>query len=95
MCSAEVVHVSKATLRRFGSGGVSSPCASFLSRGAFASGVVFGFFFTMTPLRAAFSGFLEGTDADFGGAADAVSVAGAGGGDFTVTLAATALYRAR
>ena len=28
---AEVVHVSKATLRRFGSGGVSSPCASFLS----------------------------------------------------------------
>ena len=91
----EVVHVSKATLRRFGSGGVSSPCASFLSGGAFASGAIFGFFFTMTPLRAAFVGFLEGADVDFGGAAGTVSGAATGGGDFTVTLAATALYRAR
>ena len=49
----------------------------------------------MTPLRAAFVGFLEGADVDFGGAAGTVSGAATGGGDFTVTLAATALYRAR
>lgn len=48
----------------------------------------------MTPLRAAFDGFLEGAVVDFGGAVVTVSVGGAGGGDFTVTLAATALYRA-
>ena len=50
----------------------------------------------MTPLRDAFGSFLEGTDADFGAAtADTVSAAaGTGGGDFTVTFAATALYRA-
>jgi hypothetical protein len=93
MCSAEVAHVSKATLRRFAFGDASSPCASFLSRGAFASGAAFGFFFTMTPLRAGFGGFgfLEGADAGFGAAADTVSVGGTGGGDLTVTLAATAL----
>ena len=49
----------------------------------------------MTPLRDAFAVFLEGADAGFGAAAGTVSVAVAGGGDFTVTLAATALYRAR
>jgi hypothetical protein len=47
----------------------------------------------MTPLRAGFGGFgfLEGADAGFGAAADTVSVGGTGGGDLTVTLAATAL----
>ena len=51
----------------------------------------------MTPLRDAFGNFLEGADAGFGtAAADTVSAAaGTGGGDFTLTLAATALYRAR
>jgi hypothetical protein len=51
----------------------------------------------MTPFRAAFGGFgfLEGADAGFGTAADTVSAAGTGSGDFTVTLAATALYRVR
>ena len=98
---AEVVdwrnHDSKATLRRFGSGDASSPCASFLSfvlsRGAFASGADFGFFFTMTPLRDAFGGFLEGAGAGFGAVVGTDSAAGTGGGDFTVTFAATALYR--
>jgi len=89
-------HDSKATLRRFGSRDASSPCASFLSfvlsRGAFVSGAVFGFFFTMTPLRDAFGGFLEGAGAVFGAAVDTDSAAGTGGDDFTVTLAATALY---
>jgi hypothetical protein len=47
----------------------------------------------MTPLRDAFSDFLEGAGAVFGAAIGMDSAAGTGGGDFTVTLAATALYR--
>ncbi len=73
-------HDSTVTFRRFGSGG------------AFASGADFGFFFTMTPLRDAFVGFLAGTDAVFGADAEADSTAGAGGGVLTITFAATALY---
>jgi hypothetical protein len=73
-------HDSTVTFRRFGSGG------------AFASGADFVFFFTMTPLRDAFVGFLAGTDAVFGADAEVDSTAGAGGGVLTITFAATALY---
>ena len=83
-------HDSTTTFRRFGSGdGLSAPAPS---GGAFASGADFVFFFTMTPLRDAFVGFLAGTDAVFGADADADSTAGAGGGVLTITFAATALY---
>jgi hypothetical protein len=90
-------HDSTATFRRFGSGDGSSCAASLaafaLSGGAFAAGAGFDFFFTMTPLRAAFVGFFAGTGALFGAAADADSTAGTGGGVLTITFAATALYR--
>ncbi len=46
----------------------------------------------MTPLRDAFVGFFAGAGAVFGAVTDADSIAGTGGGDFTITFAATALY---
>jgi hypothetical protein len=45
----------------------------------------------MTPLRDAFVGFFAGAGAAFG-ATDADSIAGTGGGDLTITFAATALH---
>jgi len=46
----------------------------------------------MTPLRDAFVGFFVGAGAVFGAEADADSTAGVGGGDLTITFAATALH---
>jgi hypothetical protein len=67
-----------------------------LSGSAFASEADFDLFFTMTPLRDAFAGFFAGADAIFGGAADTGSATGtAGGGDLTITFAATALSEER
>jgi hypothetical protein len=67
--------------------------AFVLSGGA---GADFDFFFTMTPLRDAFAGFFAGTGATLGGVADTGSAAGtAGGGDLTITFAATALSEER
>ena len=89
-------HDSTATFRRFGSGDVLSCFALSVlapSKGAFASGAGFDFFFTMTPLRGAFVSFFTGADAVFLVVADAGSTAGAGGGVLTITFAATALYQ--
>jgi hypothetical protein len=49
----------------------------------------------MTPLRGAFAGFFAGTDAVFVGVTDTGSAAGTGGGDLTITFAATALNEER
>ena len=89
-------HDSMATFRRLGFGErlsrtVSSVLALF--GGAFDAGIDFDFFFTMTPLRAAFVGFFAGTGALFGAATDADSTAATGAGVLTITFAATALYR--
>ena len=45
----------------------------------------------MTPLRDGFAGFFAGAETAFVGVADTGSVGGTGGGDFTITFAATAL----
>jgi hypothetical protein len=49
----------------------------------------------MTPLRDGFAGFFAGAEAAFVGVVDTGSVWGTGGGDLTITFAATALNEVR